>query len=61
MGYFWGLLKFQIFLGALEIPVFLCVFFFFCVCVCVFCFFFVFFCGGGGGVMNGRCWARAYV
>ena len=40
MGYFWGLLKFQIFLGVLEIPVF---------CVCV--FFFVFFCffGGGGG------------
>ena len=51
MGYFWGLLKFQIFLGVLEIPVFLCVFFV-CVCVCVcffFFFFFFFFAGGGGG------------
>ena len=47
MGVFWGLLKFQIFLGVLEIPVF-----------------FLFFLGGGGwggGRVNGRCWARAYV
>ena len=35
MGVFWGLLKFQIFLGVLEIPVF-------------FFFFFFFFLGGGG-------------
>ena len=41
-GYFWGLLKFPIFFGMLEIPDFF------------------FFLGGGGGV-NGRCWARAYV
>ena len=39
-GYFWGLLKFQIFLGFFEIPVFF-VFF-----VCFFCLFFL---GGGGG------------
>ena len=35
MGYFWGLLKFQIFFGVLEIPVFL--------------FGLFFFWGGGGG------------
>ena len=40
-GYFWGLLKFQIFLGCLK---FLICFFFF--------FFFFFFLGGG---VNGRC------
>ena len=28
MGVFWGFLKFQIFLGVLEIPVFFCLFFF---------------------------------
>ena len=50
MGVFWGggVLKFQIFLGVLEIPVFVVV-------VVVVLFFF-----GGGGV-NGRCWARAKV
>ena len=41
------MLKFQIFLRVLEIPVFLFV-----------CFFFFFFLGGG---VNGRCWARAKV
>ena len=40
MGVFWGLLKFQIFLGVLEIPVF----FLFC-----FVFYVVFFFFGGGG------------
>ena len=29
MGVFWGLLKFQIFLGFFEIPVVFCVFLFF--------------------------------
>ena len=28
MGVFWGLLKFQVFLGVLEIPVFFCFFWF---------------------------------
>ena len=45
-GYFGGLLKFQIFLGVLEISFILLLLFFF--------FFFL------EGV-NGRCWARAYV
>ena len=47
------MLKFQIFSGVLEIPVFFCCFF-----VVVF-FFVVFFWGGvvGGGWVNGRCWA----
>ena len=43
---FGGLLKFQIFLGVLEIPDI---------------FFFLGGGGGGGGGVNGRCWARAYV
>ena len=54
-GYFGGLLKFQIFLGVLEIPVFFCLFCCFFVVV-FFCFFFLFvffvcffFFGGGGG------------
>ena len=47
--FFWGgVLKFQIYFGVLEIPVFCCVFFF------LFFFF-------GGGVVNDRCLARAYV
>ena len=46
MGVFWGLVKFQIFWGVLEIPVFLLF------------FFLLFFFGGG---VNGSCWTRAYV
>ena len=60
MGVFWGVVKFQIFLGVLEIPAFF-VFYFAFVCVCCCCFFLcVFFFwggGGGGGVVNGRYWA----
>ena len=56
-GILGGLLKFQIFLGVLKIPVFwgggggFLWFSFF--------FFFFFFFGGGG--VNGRCWAQAYI
>ena len=46
-GILGGLLKFQIFLGVLEIPVF-----------CFFVFLLLFFFWGG---VNGRCWARTYV
>ena len=49
MGVFWGVLKFQIFLGVLEITGFVGFFF-----VCLFFFFW-------GGGLNGRCLARAYV
>ena len=60
MGVFFlggGVLKFLIFLGVLEIPVFFLLFFFFA----AFFFFFFFFWGKGGGGVNGRCWVRAYV
>ena len=42
-GIFGGLLKFQIFLGVLEIPVFFVVF-----CCCFFCFLLFIFWRGGG-------------